>query len=140
GSFARNTHPPTRCRSSCGLLGGGRGLRDGGVGWARTPTLRARSITPHKGGVSSRRPGTSSVQKDPGRREYALPRREACPSVLFLALELVLSHFLVERGSLDVEFGGGGLAVPGVALEGLLDDPPLGAFEGALEGHGLGGE
>src|SRR5689334_13770820 len=40
-------------------------------------------------------------------------------------VEAVLTHLLVERGPVDIELGGGGLAVPGVALQCGFDDPAL---------------
>src|SRR5688500_13676631 len=67
-------------------------------------------------------------------------RRRRCPppaSTDFSHVEPVLPHLLVEGGAVDVELGGGCLAVPVVALEGLLDDPPLGAFQRDVQGQRL---
>src|SRR4051812_40241270 len=52
-------------------------------------------------------------------------------------IQPVLAHFLVERCAVDIQLRGGRLAVPGVALQGGLDDLPLGAFQGDVKGHRL---
>src|SRR5688572_23628030 len=41
-------------------------------------------------------------------------------------IEAKLAHLLVERRSIDIEFFGGRLTVPVVALEGALDDQSFG--------------
>ena len=43
-------------------------------------------------------------------------------SIPLAPVQLVLPHLLVERRAIDVELGGGGLAIPGVALQGPLNN------------------
>src|SRR5258707_6522291 len=50
-------------------------------------------------------------------------------SIGFAHVKPVLPHFLVERRAVDIQLCRGGLAVPVVALKGLLDDAALGTFE-----------
>src|SRR5689334_23013512 len=61
-------------------------------------------------------------------------------SVRLAYVQPVLPHLLVERRPVNIELVGGRLAVPGVALEGGLDDEPFGAFERERERHRLVGD